>query len=163
MSNPNYASSVEPMPSSHDEPMPSSHDEPMPSSHDEPMSAEISPVETKSSGSSIPVFWDLVDFPFPRGLGPVSIYQNLKTILESMGCVGDLSIMAYVDEKNLRDEWRDVAYKNAGINIVVPPQGDVNYERSRFMLLDIVLWKCKNRSYHIRPLSLLLTLTILYH
>ncbi|KAL0816630.1 hypothetical protein Bca101_073074 [Brassica carinata] len=79
------------------------------------------------------VFWDVVDFPFPKGLAPETIYHRMKSILEKMGCVNHyLSIMAYVNNSETLPDKS--AYEKAGINIVTQP------ERHRFMLRDMAWW-----------------------
>ncbi|CAN7000820.1 unnamed protein product, partial [Brassica rapa subsp. trilocularis] len=79
------------------------------------------------------VFWDVVDFPFPKGLAPETIYQRMKSILEKMGCINHyLSIMAYVNNSETFPD--KTAYEKAGINIVTQP------ERHRFMLRDMAWW-----------------------
>lgn len=71
------------------------------------------------------VFWDVEDFPFPNGVVPDLIYQNMKKILESKGFFGELSIMAYVNKENFADELLDV-YDKAGITIIHHPhQGEL--------------------------------------
>ncbi|VVB14599.1 unnamed protein product [Arabis nemorensis] len=77
--------------------------------------------ETIFTGPCTRVFWDVVDFPFPNGVDPALIYQNMKLILENKGFLGELSIMAYVDKENFADELLDVY----GITIIHHPhQGD---------------------------------------
>lgn len=66
------------------------------------------------------VFWDVVDFPFPKGLSPETIYHRTKSILEKMGCINHyLSIMAYVNDSVTFPDKS--AYEKAGINIVTQP------------------------------------------
>ncbi|KAF8045552.1 hypothetical protein N665_4725s0001, partial [Sinapis alba] len=80
------------------------------------------------------VFWDVVDFPFPKGLSPETIYHRTKSILEKMGCINHyLSIMAYVNDSVTFPDKS--AYEKAGINIVTQP------ERHRFMLRDMAWWE----------------------
>ncbi|CAH8316898.1 unnamed protein product [Eruca vesicaria subsp. sativa] len=94
------------------------------------MSSESSPVSCYTR-----VFWDAVDFPFPKDLAPETIYNRMKlTLEEKMGFMGDLSIIAYVNsENNLLDDKS--AYESAGFNIISHQQ------RHRFMLRDIAWWE----------------------
>ncbi|KAF2561189.1 hypothetical protein F2Q70_00018528 [Brassica cretica] len=85
-------------------------------------------MSSESAVSCTRVFWDVVDFTFPKDLAPETIYNNMKSILEKMGFMGDLSIMAYVNLETFPDI---PAYENAGFSII-PHQ-----ERHRFMLRDI--------------------------
>ncbi|WZZ73431.1 hypothetical protein YC2023_084801 [Brassica napus] len=71
------------------------------------------------------VFWDVVDFPFPEGLAPETIYHRMKLILEKMGCINHyLSIMAYVNNSEIFPDKS--AYEKAGINIVTQRVPDDN-------------------------------------
>lgn len=56
----------------------------------------------------------MVDFPFPDGQSPFSIYQDMKHLLQ---IDGDLSIKAFVDEENVTDPLVN-AYEEAGITII---------------------------------------------
>ncbi|CAA7050486.1 unnamed protein product [Microthlaspi erraticum] len=109
-------------------------------------------VEPRNHGC-IGVFWDVVDFPFPEGLSPHMIYDKTKLFVESLGCFGDMAIIAYVDEEQF-DEKLVGAYKDAGFTII-PRQAD-KHTRYRSVSLDIDLW---NADMHFEGL-LLITLMV---
>lgn len=73
-----------------------------------------------------------MDFPFPNGLDPDLIYENMKLVLEKMDYLGELSIMAYVDKETFADELLH-AYKKAGVTIL-PRQG---------ILKTLILFVCR--------------------
>ncbi|KFK22724.1 hypothetical protein AALP_AAs62920U000300 [Arabis alpina] len=130
------------MSSASDEIMSSASDETMSSASDEPI----------FTGPCIRVFWDVVAFPFP-GLEPALIYQNMSSILEKMGFLGKLSIMAYVDKETFPDELRDV-YENAGITIIYPRQQGGIHDICRVMFLDIAWWANENIDNPYVPVNL---------
>ncbi|CAA7016584.1 unnamed protein product [Microthlaspi erraticum] len=87
----------------------------------------------------IGVFWDVVDFPFPDGSSPASIYHNLKVFVQSLPCPAELiSVMVYADKSTFSDELVD-DFKKAGITIF-SRQAD-EYTRYRAMSLDIAWWE----------------------
>ncbi|KAH0869250.1 hypothetical protein HID58_076272 [Brassica napus] len=95
---------------------------------------QLKKVKTLLADHCTRVFWDVVDFPFPEGLAPETIYHRMKLILEKMGCINHyLSIMAYVNNSEIFPDKS--AYEKAGINIVT------QRERHRFMLRDIAWWE----------------------
>ncbi|KAL0714414.1 hypothetical protein Bca4012_021393 [Brassica carinata] len=101
-------------------------------------------MSSESAVSCTRMFWDVVDFPFPEDLAPETIYNNMKSILEKMGFMGDLSIMAYVNMETFPDKS---AYENAGFNII-PHQ-----KRHHSMLRDIAWWEVDSTftpSYNVR-------------
>ncbi|VVA90621.1 unnamed protein product [Arabis nemorensis] len=109
------------------------------------------PVET--TGPCTRVFWDLMDFPFPDGVDPVSIYKKMQLILENEGFRGQLSIMAYVDEETFSDELYD-DYENAGITVIYLPEGS-KHHRCRMMFTDITWWLQENCENPFTPRNLI--------
>ncbi|KAG2249866.1 hypothetical protein Bca52824_089494 [Brassica carinata] len=66
------------------------------------------------------VFWDVVDLPFPSGLSPKEINDNMKLVLQRFGYGdGDLSIMAYVYSETSLVPPDKSAYKDAGTYAVL--------------------------------------------
>ncbi|VVA94985.1 unnamed protein product [Arabis nemorensis] len=61
-----------------------------------------------------------MDFPLPNP-DPCDTYKNMNSILEKMGFLGELSIMAYVDQEDFPDHLLD-EYKSGGITIIHHPQ-----------------------------------------
>ncbi|KAL0726497.1 hypothetical protein Bca4012_022590 [Brassica carinata] len=78
-----------------------------------------------SDSSRTSVFWDVVDLPFPSGLSPKEINDNMKLVLQRYGYGdGDLSIMAYVDSETSLVPPDKSAYKDAGITIITHQRGE---------------------------------------
>lgn len=76
------------------------------------------------------IFWDLVDFPFPKCQNPDDIYHKIDKALCDRGVVGgDLSIWAYVDDEN-NWSWSSDEYlrqKTWKTRIYFLPGGDFFY------------------------------------
>ncbi|CAA7050489.1 unnamed protein product [Microthlaspi erraticum] len=118
-----------------------------------------SPVETVMPDcpvdpECIGVFWDVVDFPFPKGLSPDMIYDKTKLFLESLGCCGELSIIAYANEGQFDDKLVGV-YEDAKI-IIVPRLAD-KLSRYRSTCVDIAMWEVDtcNYDFHAKNLMVL--------
>ncbi|ESQ43678.1 hypothetical protein EUTSA_v10014127mg [Eutrema salsugineum] len=55
---------------------------------------------TPVNGNKAAFFWDLSVCPFPDCSDPDMIYGKIKKAIVDRGCVGELSIWAYVDDRN---------------------------------------------------------------
>ncbi|CAA7031542.1 unnamed protein product [Microthlaspi erraticum] len=89
------------------------------------------------------VFWDMNDYPIPRGADPASIYKSIKDAISKQGCDGDLFIQAYVDVHKSRFPERE--YSDAGFQVEVFPRDEGgNHARYCSMFADMRLWSFAN-------------------
>ncbi|CAA7036003.1 unnamed protein product [Microthlaspi erraticum] len=86
------------------------------------------------------VFWDVEDFPFPAGWRPDEIYEKIESAFSEKGVEGEMSVWAYVDDKE--GSWGgDFLRKNTWeSSIYFLPGGKNKSARSDRMLHDIHLW-----------------------
>ncbi|CAA7050492.1 unnamed protein product [Microthlaspi erraticum] len=110
------------------------------------------PVKRPNFPECIGVFWDVVDFPFPEGLSPHMIYHTTRLFLHSLGCCGDMLIIAYVDMEQFDDKLVGV-YEDAGIDIV--PRLADKHTRYRSTSLDIAMWEVDMCDYDFHAKTLM--------
>ncbi|CAH2073999.1 unnamed protein product [Thlaspi arvense] len=85
------------------------------------------------------VFWDVVDCPFPPLCShPDEVYRRIEKSLRERGAIGEISIWAYVDEKNGSWSGEYLRNKTWETRIYFLPGGASRPER---MLNDMCLWE----------------------
>ncbi|XP_010427660.1 PREDICTED: uncharacterized protein LOC104712455 [Camelina sativa] len=83
------------------------------------------------------VFWDVQDFPVPKGRDPDSVYENIKLALANKGFAGIVHIRAYGRKNKV---WDDFLLD--GITVI--PEGDKD-ARVKRMIRDVLFWALDNR------------------
>ncbi|CAH2069515.1 unnamed protein product [Thlaspi arvense] len=110
------------------------------------------------SGEHTAVFWNMEDVPFPHYSDPDTIYCRMVTSLGERGvhCTGEVSIWAYVDEK---EESRYLRDKTWDSRIYFLPGGVSGRNR---MLNDILLWHMDYSNEHSDPPQLIVVSDYVY-
>ncbi|CAH8263702.1 unnamed protein product [Arabidopsis lyrata] len=85
------------------------------------MGEDLSKIEYASKDETV-VFWNLEDYPIPRGANLGVIYPNIELALHKMGFHGPLSIMAF--GKNLYHDVDALSMANIAYDPEVSPGDD---------------------------------------
>ncbi|CAH2080178.1 unnamed protein product [Thlaspi arvense] len=91
-------------------------------------------MSSKFSTAETSVLWDIEGCPVPNGLCPDLISKNIKSALENMGYIGEVSITVYYDTNLNPDD-----FESAGIKLVRTSAID-RYARGSEISSDVFDW-----------------------